>query len=256
MSQNIGLIISVLAFLVSLATVFFQLTQDRVNTRNRLTDLVIKMLEDTSDASTLQFSASQVTAQTTPGAPIAQNTAATVVRGGYLAEQIYSLATQARYLAERIPHLVTEYDAIVIARGFRNALDFDMAKRYYQMAMEKTQAPLFRIYVLRETGGFLLLIGEEDAGRQHFAEALAITLSNPVAKFQMDIQTFFLLANAEYSAFHYTAAMAAFDRGLAYCASIPNAARRSTWESYLMSNKQMLALNYQNALHMGYAPMD
>lgn len=262
MAMDPSLVISTLALLVSLTTVLLKVVQDQASKRAQLTDILNQIGTLTSS---LQQNQSNIQAdpgqqgqqaqsgtQAQPGLPVAnQLNLGDVAKGGYLMEQIYGLAVQARYLADRIPRLVTEFDLVVIARGFRSASELEVAKDLYLKALAKAKTPVFKIYTHREFGAFAFFAGDEAAGRASYGQALQIPLSNQRLKYNMDVQTLYFLAQAEGSAFHFDQALAVVQRGEVYCQTIADLVLRRTWLLFLTQFRNTLDSYREWAAHSG-----
>lgn len=238
MSETASLIISIIALLGSLFATIFQVSQDRSNLRGQLTDICNKINESLSTMTKMQDTMIDPSKNAAPGSNMLD--LSSVAQGGYLTEQMYGYSMQARFIATKIPQLVTDYDNVVIARGFRNALEIDIAKQYYQLAFTKAATPLFKIYISREIGNFLVTSGEKEAGQAMFRYALQVPNANPVIKQNLDLQTFYSWAGALGFIFEYDQALAVVDDALHYCLTIQDPIRQSSWKSYLERYKNSI----------------
>lgn len=241
-TQTISLVISVIALLGSLFATLFQMQKDRFALRGQLTDVNGKINEALREMVRIaaQQSATPVAAPPQPGSPTLPSSSgdniAAVNTGGYVTEQLYGLASLGRFIAERIPRLVTDYDEVLIARGFRNAGIIGVATEYYQRALGKVTTPEFKIFVLREIANHLYLaLKPANEGAALYRQALAVPLTDAIQKQTFDLQTYQHWITTLGNIFAYDGALAVLDEAIRYASGIPDQTRRSTWTNSLNS---------------------
>lgn len=162
----IAILISILAFVLSLAATIISIVRGKYEKeraiKKEITDTLEKIVSTSLDVAKIYHESAEKD-------PSYYQTVVSI-----LSQQNTFLLRQATYLADQVPDLVTFIEYNTIAAATANSGDFMSADKLYKKAIDVSPNNYYRSLALRSYAGYLFVQHRLEEAREHFSRSVSL----------------------------------------------------------------------------------